>query len=116
MRRAEVTRFVPRSISCLDEFLNQLTAECVDGRALPPGTLSQLLTAAQPLWRLLLGAAEDSPQLGARLRSLLTRVLSEGVVRMRGTAKLLARELLELPYFSTTGQLAKDIAAFVEDR
>jgi hypothetical protein len=35
---------------------------------------------------------------------------------MRGTAKLLARELLELPYFSTTGQLAKDIAAFVEDR
>ena len=45
-------------------------------------------------------------------------VLSEGLVRMRGNAKSLARELLELPYFAnkSSGALAQDIQDLVKKR
>ena len=46
------------------------------------------------------------------------QVLSEGLVRMRGNAKSLARELLELPYFAnkSSGALAQDIQDLVKKR
>ncbi len=116
IRQIRITRFVPRSVACIDELLNRLTAACGSGRALPSGILSQLMTASQPLWRLLVTAADVSPDLWPEVRPLLTRVLSEGAARMRGLVKQMARELVELPYFSSRGQLARDLGFFVSER
>ena len=109
-----VVQYRRRTPDCLMKFLNQLTAGVVG--SLPSGTLIQLMTT-RPLWRLLLEAADaDIDYLEPTVRALLTRVMSEGVVRMRGMAKSLARDLLELPYFSNTGLLARSIKELVEER
>jgi len=114
-RRAQVLQFVPRSAAHLHEFLQQLAAEGRDG-TLPSSILSRLLTTSGALWRLLLGAAESDPELSAPVRALLARVLSEGALRMRGTARHLPRELLQLPYFSSSGRLTRDIDTLVQER
>lgn len=114
--RAKVTRFAPRSKARLHQFLQQLTAAEEAGGTLPAGTLGHLLYESQPLWRLLLETAGDNPELGPEVRSLLTRVLSDGAARMRGLVKQLAGELMELPYFSSNGQLTKDIDLLVDER
>jgi hypothetical protein len=108
-------QFVPRSAAHLHEFLQQLAAEGRDG-TLPSSILSRLLTTSGALWRLLLGAAESDPELSAPVRALLARVLSEGALRMRGTARHLPRELLQLPYFSSSGRLTRDIDTLVQER
>ena len=110
-RRAHVVRFEARTAACLRQFLRQHMP--AQSACLPSGTLSQLLSGAQPLWRLLLSAV---PSLGPELRVLLARVLAEGQVRMRSTTRSLARDLLELPYFANTGQLARDIQDLVRER
>lgn len=118
-RRVQVLRFMPRTSAYLARFLNQLTAESTQGSeggggALPSATLTQLLAAARPLWRLLLEAAElDDDLLGEQVRSLVRRDLTEAVVRMRETARSLAKDLVELPYFSDTGPLAGHIQDLV---
>jgi hypothetical protein len=84
--------------------------------ALPSVELTQIMTA-RPLWRLLLEAAEtESAEVEAAVRSLLKQVMCDGVARMRDTAKSLARDILSLPYFSTTGKLARKMQGLVRDR
>lgn len=131
-RRVQVLRYKPRACAELQEFLGRLT-KGVHG-ALPSATLTQLL-AARPLWQLLLSAAEvelESPAAGAdadaspdeeeavvlgdMVLGLMTRVLSEAVTRMRGTARRLARDLLELPFFGKDGPLARHIQELVLQR
>jgi hypothetical protein len=110
-RRFRVVRYRPRSRACLPQYLRQLTPQSGRG-ALPSTTLSQLITA-RPLWKLLTEAATDEGDgeeaVGTAVRALMGWVLCEAVGRMRGTAKNLAKDLLELPYFSEAGPLAKHI-------
>jgi hypothetical protein len=109
-RRFRVIRYRPRSRACLLDYLRQLSPQGGRG-ALPSTTLSQLLTN-RSLWKLLTDAASDDGDeevVGRAVRALISRVLCEAVGRMRGTAKCLARDLLELPYFSDTGPLARHI-------
>jgi hypothetical protein len=59
---------------------------------------------------------EEGHLLRQEVHSLVTRVLSEAALRMRETAKSLARNLLEMPYFADHGPLAAQIHQLVKER
>jgi hypothetical protein len=122
IRRIRVVHYAYRSGESLRDYIRELlqrssggSSSSSGGGTLSSADLSQLLTAG-PLWRLLFSAAQDDLLLEDEVRSLLQRILCEGVVRMRSTTKILARDIVGLPYFSREGALARNIKGLARDR
>jgi hypothetical protein len=115
VRRVQIVQYARRSVDTLKQILQEMTQKTAQG-ALPSVELTQIMTA-KPLWRLLLEAAEtESEEVEVAVRFLLKQVMCDGVARMRDTAKSLARDILSLPYFSTSGKLARHLQNLIQDR
>jgi hypothetical protein len=115
-----MVHYAQRPVDFLIDYARHLTHR---SGALPSADLSQLLTAALPLWRLLLFTAsqwqleaEVQRQLEAEARRLLVHVLREGIARMRSTTKRLVRDIIGMPYFSSNGALARTIKDLAPER
>jgi hypothetical protein len=115
VRRVQIVQYARRPVDALKQLLQEMSQKMARG-ALPTLELTQVMNT-KPLWRLLLETAEtESGAVESAVRSLLKQVMCEGVARMRVTAKGLARDILCLPYFSSTGKLASHLQNLMRDR